>query len=258
MSQSWLIASGKGGVGKTMLTAALGIALSKKQMQCCCVDADIGLRDLDMMLNMQNKVVYDMLDVAHKECKLKYALIGHTQYERLSLLPASQSGSSKDMNAEEYARIVTKLKKRFAYVLTDAPAGIERGLRNLIPASDHCLLVTTPDDVAIRNAERVLALMDEYQKPRPLLVVNRVVESLVARDEMYSPQTVANVLDVPLLGYVPEDRAALAALMRHESFMDTDCPAAQAITRIAQRFMGEFVPMPALRKKRSIFGWAQA
>ena len=149
-------------------------------------------------------------------------------------------------------------RQRFAYVLADAPAGIERGLRNLIPASDHSLLVTTPDDVAIRDAARVLALMDQYHKPRPLLIVNRVVESMVARDEMYSPQTVANALDVPLLGYIPDDKAVLATLKSHESFMDADCAAAEAVMRICQRFMGEFVPMPALKKKRSFFGWAQA
>ncbi|MDD3334305.1 MAG: septum site-determining protein MinD [Eubacteriales bacterium] len=258
MSQSWLVASGKGGVGKSMVTAALGMALAKRKMQCCCVDADLGLRDLDMVLNMHNKVVYDMLDVARKECKLKYALINHPQYGNLSLLPASQNGSSKSLDGAEYSRIIEKLKKRFAYVITDAPAGLERGLRNLIPASDHCLLVVTPDDVAIRDAERVLALMDEEQKPRPLLVVNRVVEDMVVKDEMYSPQTVANALDVPLLGYVPEDRAVLSAMKRHECFMEVDCPAAQAMDRICQRFLGEFVPMPVIRKKRSFFGWVQA
>lgn len=258
MSQSWLIASGKGGVGKTMITASLGVALAKKQTQCCCIDADIGLRDLDMLLNMQNKVVYDMLDVARRDCKLKYALINHSRYGALSLLPASQSGSVKDMDQAEYARIVGKLKKRFAYVLTDAPAGIERGLTNLIPSSDQCLLVTTPDDVAIRDAERLLTLMDSYRKPRPLLVVNRVIEEMVAKGDMYDPQTVASTLDTPLLGYIPEDKHVLGALYRHESFMETDCPASRAVERICQRFMGEYVPMPGIPKKRRFFAWAQA
>ena len=256
MSQSWLIASGMGGVGKSMVTAALGVALAKRQVQCCCVDADIGLRDLDMLLNMQNRVVYDMLDVARRDCKLKYALISHSRYSALSLLPASQSGSVKDMGSAEYARIVEKLKKRFAYVLMDAPAGVERGLTNLIPASDHCLLVTTPDDVAIRNAERLLALMDTYRKPRPLLVVNRVIEELVKKGEMYDPQTVASTLDTPLLGYIPEDQHVTRALYRHESFMETDCPASRAVERICQRFMGEYVPMPTLAKKRGLFARA--
>ena len=116
MSQSWMIASGKGGVGKSMVAAALGVALAKRQLQCCCVDADIGLRNLDMLLGMQNKVVYDVLDVARRDCKLKYALIRHTLYESLSLLPAAQLGSVCELRPDEVERIVRKLKKRVAYV----------------------------------------------------------------------------------------------------------------------------------------------
>lgn len=253
MSQSWLILSGKGGVGKTMLTASLGMALAKKGLTCCCVDADIGLRDLDLLLGMENSVVFDMLDVARKDCKLKYALLQHHQIEELSLLPASQNGTSKDLDADTFSKIVGKLKKRAGYVLTDAPAGVERGVKNLIPASDYSILVTTPDDVSIRDAERVLALLEEKHRPRPMLVVNRVSPRLVQSGDMYSPQTVANTLDVPLLGYVPEDTAVLAALNRHESFMTRDCPAAQAVERISRRFLGEYVPLPELERKRRWF-----
>lgn len=253
MSQSWLILSGKGGVGKTMLTASLGMALAKRKLKCCCVDADLGLRDLDLLLGMENNVVFDMLDVARKDCKLKYALLQHHQLEDLSLLPASQSGSSKDLDGETFQKIVTKLKKRAGYVLTDAPAGVERGLKNLLPGSDYSILVTTPDDVSMRNAERVLALLEEKRRPRPMLVVNRVSTDLVLKGDMYSPQTVANVLDVPLLGYVPEDQAVVAALNRHESFMNQDCPAAQAMERICRRFLGEYVPLPEMIRKRKWF-----
>lgn len=258
MSQAWMIASGKGGVGKSMVTAALGIALAKRQLQCCCVDADIGLRNLDMLLGMQNKVVYDVLDVARKDCKLKYALIRHAQYEALSLLPAAQLGSVCDLTANEFERIVRKLKKRVPYVLLDAPAGVERGVQNLLPASDHTLLVTTPDDVAIRDAERVIALMDARKQSRPMLLVNRVIPELVARGEMYSPQVVANALDVPLLGYVPEDREVIRAAGRHESFMDINCPARAAMDRISRRFLGEYVPMPVFRVKRFFLGKKRA
>ncbi len=258
MSQAWMIASGKGGVGKSMVTAALGIALAKRQLQCCCVDADIGLRNLDMLLGMQNKVVYDVLDVARKDCKLKYALIRHAQYEALSLLPAAQLGSVCDLTPNEFERIVRKLKKRVPYVLLDAPAGVERGVQNLLPASDHTLLVTTPDDVAIRDAERVIALMDARKQSRPMLLVNRVIPELVARGEMYSPQVVANTLDVPLLGYVPEDREVIRATGRHESFMEINCPARAAMDRISRRFLGEYVPMPVFRVKRFFLGKKRA
>ncbi len=253
MSQSWLILSGKGGVGKTMLTSSLGIALARKNLKCCCVDADMGLRDLDLLLGMENNVVFDVLDVARGDCKLKYALLQHHKLDCLSLLPASQTGTSKDLDADTYEKLVRKLKKKAGYVLTDAPAGIERGVKNLLPASDQSILVATPDDVSIRNAERVLALLDEKRKPKPMLVVNRVPLQLAAAGEVYSPQTVANQLDVPLLGYIPEDPAVVSALNRHESFMEADCPAAQAVDRICRRFLGEYVPLPAMPKKRKWF-----
>ena len=256
MSQAWMILSGKGGVGKTMLTSALGMSLAKRKQDCCCVDMDMGLRNLDMLLNMQNKVVYDVLDVARKDCKLKYALVHHNVHEGLSLLPAAQLGSAEELDEDDMERIIRKLKKRVGYVLLDAPAGIGRGIANMLPSIDHSILITTPDDVAIRDAERVISLLESAGKSRPMLIVNRVIPEMVTSGEMYSPQTVAATLDVPLLGYIPEDRAVLAALNRHQSFMEVECPAQAAVERITQRFLGEYIPMPAFpRKKRGLFGW---
>jgi len=256
MSQAWMILSGKGGVGKSMVTSSLALALARRDMKCCCVDADMGLRSLDMLYNMHNKVVYDALDVARKDCKIKYALIPHTASENLTLLPASQLGDVSAMHAGDMERIVKKLKKRSAYVLLDAPAGIGKGVRNLLSSVDHSILVTTADDVAIRDAERVIAMLEEAGKNRPLLVVNRVIPEMVAAGEMYSPQTVASTLDVPLLGFVPDDRSVIAAINRHESFMQHECPAQQAMNRIAQRFLGEHVPMPSFsQKRRGLFFW---
>lgn len=256
MSQAWMIISGKGGVGKSMIASSLGIALAKKKLPCCCVDMDIGLRNLDMLLGMQNKVVYDVLDVARKDCKIKYALIQDSRHSELSLLPAAQLGDVSEMDSSDIARIVKKLKKRVPYVLLDAPAGLGRGIENLLPCIDHSILVTTPDDVSIRDAERVIEVLEKAGKPRPMLVVNRVIPEMVADGEMYTPQTVAATLDVPLLGFVPEDRSVIAAVNRHESFMEQACPASAAMERIAQRFLGEHVLMPAFpKKKRRLFGW---
>lgn len=255
MSQSWMIVSGKGGVGKSMITASLSLALARQGMSCSCVDADMGLRSLDMLFNMHNKVVYDALDVAHKDCKIKYALIPHASSENLTLLPASQLGDVSAMHASDMERIVKKLKKRSGYVFLDAPAGIGKGVKNLLSSTDYCILVTTADDVAIRDAERVIAMLEEAGKPRPLLVVNRVIPEMVASGEMYSPQTVASTLDVPLLGFVPDDRAVIAAINRHESFMQQECPAQAAMNRIAQRFLGEHVPMPSFPQKKRGWFW---
>ena len=254
MSQAWMVVSGKGGVGKSTITAALSVALARRQLLTVAVDTDIGLRSLDMLLGLQNKIVFDMIDVANKECKLKYALVQYAQAPALSLLPASQLGSSGDMNADLMGKIVRKLKKRFSYVLMDAPAGLERGVTNTLVNADHTLLIATPDDVSIRDAERVISVLELNHKPRPLLIVNRVVPEMVMAGEMYSPQTVANTLDVPLLGYVPEDRAVLHALANHHTVMDEEGPARQALERISQRFLGEYVPMPGFERKHRLFG----
>lgn len=253
MSQAWMIASGKGGVGKSILTASLAMALAKRQMQTVIVDADIGLRSQDMMLGLQNKIVYDVVDVAKRGCKLKYALVSHAQVPALTLLPASQLDSVSDLNDKTLGKVTEKLKKRFSYVLMDAPAGVGRGFLNVAPVADHTLLVVTPDDLSIRDAERVVALLDEAKKPRPMLIVNRVVPALVQEGEMYSPQTVATTLDIPLLGYVPEDPAVLLAIARHETIVEEPGPAQEAVDRICRRFLGEFVPMPSLDARKRWF-----
>ena len=251
MSQAWMVASGKGGVGKTVVTAALGTALAKFQQSCAVLDADLGLRNLDLLLGLENHVVFDLLDVAKKDCKLKHALISDTKFPSLALLPASQMASPSDLKGDSLETVVKKLKKRFSYVLMDAPAGLE--LSPLLQSADHTLLIVTPDDVSIRDAERVIALLESHDKPRPMLIVNRVYPDMVRRGEMYSPRTVANVLDVPLLGFIPNDLQVLRAINRHETFMETDCSAKDAVERICRRFMGEYVPMPELEKKKRFF-----
>ena len=253
MSQAWMIASGKGGVGKTAVTAALGAALSKTDLSCAVLDADMGLRNLDILLGLENYVVYDVLDVIRKDCKLKQALIQDRKNPSLALVPASQMGNPGDLKESSLGSVVKKLKKRFSYVLLDAPAGIGPSLTPILQSADHTLLVTTPDDIAIRDAERLISLLEENDKPRPMLIVNRVYPDLVRKGKMYSPRTVSNILDVPLLGYIPNDIEVIHAMNRHETFMETDCPASRAMRRICRRFMGEYVPMPELEKKRSFF-----
>ena len=251
MGQVWTIASGKGGVGKTMITAALGTTLSSRHLRCAVMDGDIGLRNLDLWLGMENRIVFDVLDVAKKECKLKYALVQNAKHPALSLLPASQMGDPADLDADALAWVLEKLKKHFTYVFMDAPAGLGPSVHAMLKTTDEILLVTTPDDIAIRDAERLIALSDEHRKSRPLLVVNMIYPELVCAGEMYSPRTVANVLDIPLLGFIPHDLQVLRAASRHEPFMDTDCPAKQAMDRICRRFTGDPVPMPEFHKKRS-------
>lgn len=246
MGKVWLIASGKGGVGKSMLTAALGIALTRRERSVCIIDADIGLRDQDAILGLENNVVYDIVDVANKNCRLEQALISPEQYPQLKLLPASQFARVKEMDAKALRKIVDRLKGMFDDVLIDCPAGIERGLRVLLRSGiDACVLVCTPDDVCIRDVERTFSVLEKKELPRAEVIVNRLQPELIRAGEMYTAQVVGQTLDLSVLGEVPEDPAVYRALLRHTSVMGLDCEAQRAITRIAARMTGENLPLPA-------------
>jgi len=245
MAKTWLIASGKGGVGKSTLASCLGIALAKENRRVCIVDADIGLRDQDALLGLENRIVYDLVDVARKECLLSQALISPEELPSLSLLPASQFARVKELEPKAFRNILSQLKAIFDFILIDCPAGIERGLRGLMSEQiDETILVCTPDDVCIRNAERTLSLMEKKELPRPQLIVNRLNADLIRLGEMYSAQTVAATLDVSLLGEVPEDEFIYRASLKHISPMAVKCEAREAFLRIARRLAGYDVELP--------------
>lgn len=246
MSKVWLIASGKGGVGKSTLTANLGIALSRMGRRVCIVDADVGLRDQDAILGLADRVVYDVLDVIDKKCTLKQALIQPEGCKTLRLLPAAQFARCKQLDCKGFARIITELKYSCDEVLIDCPAGIEKGLRAAMRSdADETVLVCTPDDVCIRNAERTAALLADRQLPRPRLIVNRLSSGLIRAGEMYSARVVSETLDLQLLGEVPEDQTVYRALLTHHNLLDLDSMASSAILRIARRMTGDDVPLPA-------------
>lgn len=246
MGKTWLIASGKGGVGKSTLSACLGIALGRLNRRVCIVDADIGLRDQDALLGLENRVVYDVVDVCNKSCRLQQALLTPDGRPGLSLLPAAQFARCKELNRAAFARVVDELRQTHDDVLIDCPAGVERGLRATLRAhADETIVVCTPDDVCIRNAERTASLLEKKQQPRPWLVVNRLSAALIAAGEMYPARVVAETLDLPLLGEVPEDNAIYRAQLTHRTAMDVDCEAQKALMRIARRMAGETIALPA-------------
>lgn len=253
MSQAWLIMSGKGGVGKSTFAASLGVNLAKNEKTCCCVDTDMGLRCLDMLFNLENEVIFDIVDVAEKNSKLKYSVIPHHAYGQLALLPASQLRKSSALDTETLSHIIRKLKKRYAYVIIDAPAGIGKSMDPLLEVADKIILVTTPDDVSIRDAENVIELVRKKKSTRPMLVVNRVNSALLYEGYQYSPEVVAQTLDIPLLGYIPEDITAAQALHEHKTIAECRGEAHDALERISTRFLGEYVEMPPIRKKRRFF-----
>lgn len=253
MSTAWIIASGKGGVGKSTITTNVGLAMAQAGNKVCIVDGDIGLRDLDILLGLEDRIVYDMLDVAQGNCSLDQALISPQDSPNLSLLPASQFARAKELKPDAFRRIIVRLKMRFDVILIDCPAGIERSLRGLLNREiDECVIVCTPDDVCIRNAERTFALLEQKNMPRPRLIVNRLDEALIRADEMYSAATVAATLDLELLGEIPEDSFIYRAALTHESLLNIDCDARSAILRITKRMLGDSdaPPLPGYGTQR--------
>ena len=251
MSVSFCIASGKGGVGKSTLAANLGAALARSGKSVVIVDADIGLRAQDALLSMENHVVYDLMDVALKECPLEQAVLPHPSITGLSLLPASQFARVRSLEPKRLKKILDSLRMDHDFVILDCPAGVERGLRNVLNAGvDVTILLATPDDISIRDAERVVHILDSKQLPRPRLIVNRLDSHLIRKGEMYPARTVADTLDLELIGEIPEDQAVYRSELRHSLFVDFDCEARRALLRIAARLCGESVPFPVYGSHR--------
>lgn len=254
MGKALLVASGKGGVGKSTITACLGIALARMTFRVCIIDVDIGLRDQDAILGLENRIVYDVVDVCNKACSLDQALVSPMETPGLQLLPAAQIARCKDLDQKAFRHVLRELKDTNDFVLIDCPAGVERGLRGVLSAEiDDALLICTPDDVCIRDAEQVCGLLAKRELPRPQLIVNRLMPELIEAGEMYAAQVVADTLDLTLLGEVPEDSSVYRALLRHLSPMELDCPGQEALTRIARRIAGEAVPLPDYGKAKR--GW---
>lgn len=251
MSSCFAFASGKGGVGKSTITANLGAALSLSGAETVVVDADIGLRSQDTFLSLENRVVYDLIDLVNGSCTLQQCLLTCDAFPRLRLLPAAQFSRAKALDPKKFSKIIGSLRDSFAYILIDCPAGIERGLRNILKAEvDEWVLIATPDDVSLRSAERAKQIMESKNLNRPSLIVNRLDASLIRRGEMMKAETAAQVLDLPLLGEIPEDDMVYRSQLRRALCLQYDCEARNAILRIASRIAGKTVPFPAYGCRR--------
>ena len=245
MGRIFSIMSGKGGVGKSTLSAALAEYYARMGKRVVLMDGDIGQRCADLMLNVQDRVVYDLGDVAEKSCELDQALLPHPCLPALSLLAAPQILTVSDVKRKAMDRIITRLSGRSDILLLDAPAGIGKGLKNLLGSTAEPVIVATPDDVSIRDAERLTVLLAQMEEPRPSLVLNRVRPMWVRKGLILPPAQIALNLDMPLMGAIPESVKVYKALLRHETPLSCgDKNVVNAVEVIAARLLGADAPLP--------------
>jgi septum site-determining protein MinD len=244
MSRIIVITSGKGGVGKSTVTANLGMAIARLGHTVALVDADFGLRNLDLLLGLENRVVYTALEVLAGQCRLEQALVKDKRQEGVVLLPAAQSRSKESVSPDQMKKLVGALTQKYDYVVIDSPAGIEMGFQNAIAAAQEALIVTTPEIAAVRDADRVVGLLEAQGIKRIHLIVNRLKPGMVQAEQMMSVQDVQELLAIPLIGVVPDDERVIVSSNRGEPLVlaeNISLPA-MAINNIARRLDGEKVP----------------
>lgn len=238
-----VVTSGKGGVGKTTTTATLGAALALKGKRTLVIDADIGLRNLDVILGLENRIVFNLVDVSKGSCKPSQAIIKSRKSNNLYLLPASQTDDKDVVNEEDFTRVIDFYKREFHYILIDSPAGIEQGFKNAAAGADSALVVTTPEVSAIRDADRVIGLL-AARNIETLLVVNRIDVDLVRRGDMLSIPDVEEILGIDLIGVVEKDDAVvIAANCGIPAVYNPKSKAGQSFDRVAKRLCGEDIPI---------------
>lgn len=262
MSEVIVVTSGKGGVGKTTTSANLGAGLAVLGKKVVLIDADTGLRNLDIILGLENRVVYNLIDVIEGNCKLKNALIKDKRYENLNLLPAAQTRDKDAVNPEQMQKLCESLKEEFDYVIIDCPAGIEQGFKNAIAGADKAIVVTNPEVSAVRDADRIIGLLEANDLRNPQLILNRIRVDMVERGDMLALEDVNDVLAIETLGIVPDDESVVVSANRGEpAVCDKNSKAGQAYRNIVRRLIGESVPLMELKanvgfldKLKSLFG----
>lgn len=254
MGKVIVITSGKGGVGKTTTTANVGTALAMLGKKVVLVDTDIGLRNLDVVMGLENRIVYDLVDAVRGNCRLKQALIRDKRLENLFLLPAAQTKDKTAVNAEQMAELCDKLKEEFDFVVIDCPAGIEHGFKNAIAGAEQAVVVTTPEVSAVRDADRIIGLLEAAGLASPKLIVNRIRTNMVKNGDMMSVTDILDILAVELLGIVPDDDAIVISTNKGEpTVFDDKSRPGLAFRNIARRLDGEEVPLMNLEVKQGFF-----
>jgi septum site-determining protein MinD len=237
------IASGKGGVGKTTSVANIGVALASLGEKVTCIDGDIGLRNLDVVLGLENRIVYDLVDVIEGRCRLRQAMIRDKRLPELYLIPAAQTRDKTAISPSDMVRLCDELRPEVDWIIIDSPAGIERGFKNAIAPADRVVVMTNPEVSAVRDADRVIGLLDADEKGPALLIINRLDSTLVRRGDMLSMEDILDLLAVELLGIIPEDENVIVASNKGQPMaLDGKSKAGHAFQNIARRLLGEQVP----------------
>jgi septum site-determining protein MinD len=239
----FVVTSGKGGVGKTTTVANLSVGLASLGSTVVALDLDIGLKKLDLIMGLENRVIYDIVQVIEGECSLKQALVKDRRFPTLFMLPAAQTRNKDEITEEQIIKLCDNLKKKFDFVIIDCPAGIERGFRNAIAAADHALVVTNPEISAIRDADRIIGMLESAQFKDIHLIVNRIRPEMVKDGEMLSIEDLLNHLGIELIGIIPEDKSVIVSTNNGEPIiLSPRAPAGKAFINIARRLRGEEVP----------------
>ena len=248
------ITSGKGGVGKTTATANLAVAMADLGKKVVCIDSDIGLRNLDVILGLENRIVYDLVDVVEERCELRQAMIHDKRMQELYLIPAAQTRDKNSVSPKDMIDVCEKLKPDFDWILIDSPAGIERGFKNAIAAADQVVVMTNPDVAAVRDADRIIGLIDSEGKGPAQLVINRLNPGMVRKGDMLDADDILDLLAIKLIGVIPEDEHVTISTNRGQPVvLDKKSKAGQALRNIARRLLGEEVPFMELDEKDDLF-----
>ncbi|WP_297404931.1 septum site-determining protein MinD [uncultured Cetobacterium sp.] len=254
MGRVIVITSGKGGVGKTTSSANLGAALAMQNQRTLLIDTDIGLRNLDVVMGLENRIVYDLVDVIEGNCKPKQAIIKDKRNDNLHLLPAAQSRDKNAVSPEQMKALIATLKEEFDYILVDCPAGIEQGFKNAIAAAEEAYVVTTPEISAVRDADRIIGLLEANEIRTPKLIVNRLKMNMVKDGNMLSVEDVTDILGIQPIGIVPDDENIVISTNKGEPLVyKGESLAAKAYQNIANRTLGREVPFLDLDPKVGFF-----
>ena len=253
MSEVIVVTSGKGGVGKTTTSANVGTGLAMLGEKVVLIDTDIGLRNLDVVMGLENRIVYNLVDVVEGNCRMKQALIKDKRYPNLFLLPSAQTRDKSSVSPGQMKKLVDDLREEFDFILLDCPAGIEQGFKNAIAGADRAFVVTTPEVSAIRDADRINRLLEASEITKTDLIVNRIRMDMVRRGDMMSIEDVTDILGIPILGAIPDDAQIVVSTNQGEPIVGMNPFAGQAYLNICRRVLGQEVPLMDLEKSRGIF-----